>query len=92
MCDVQKIFSSETLNTYAPVVAWSALRIMLIFSFILRINIHSIYFSCSFEKSDIPKGEVFNIELPENLTCGREKYMSLNLDKSIYGKSEMPQL
>ena len=74
------------LNTYAPVVVRSTVRILLILECILGLNIQSIVFYDAFLQADTSKGKGFYIELPTNFTCGKVKGVLLNFDEIIYGQ------
>ena len=38
------------------------------------------------------KGNIFYIELPTDFICDKVKYMVLNLNNSLYGKTKAPRL
>ena len=38
-------------------------------------------------QADLPKWKYLYVELPTDLTCGGEKYILLNPNKSLYGQS-----
>ena len=90
--NVQKRFSSNTLNTYSPAVVWSTVNIMLIFSWILGINSKSIDLYNGFLNVEIPKGKYFCIVIQTDSTCVKVKDVVLNTNNRIYGQLEAPQL
>ena len=63
--------SSDILNAYALVVAWSTVSLMLILAWILALKSQSIDFYNAYAQSDIPKRGKFYIELPTDFTCDK---------------------
>ena len=52
--DLQKVKAGgESLNTYAPVVSWITVRLMLIFALILNLKTRQIDFSNAFAQADL---------------------------------------
>ena len=90
--DVQKRVTSEPMNTYAPVVQWSTVRLMLIMTCILKLHTVSIDFSNAFAQADIPEGTHVYIECPKGYEPANGKDMVLKLNKSLYGQAEAPRL
>ena len=87
--DIQKKMSPKTLNLYSPVVQWATVRLILIFNFILDLQIQSIDFTNNFSQADIPSGEPVSIELPRDFKSdGEQGDVILRLNKSLYGQDE----
>jgi hypothetical protein len=90
--DVQKRVTDESMDTYAPVVQWSTVRLMLIMTCMLKLKTVSIDFSNAFAQADIPQGKAVYIECPRGYEPADGKDMVLMLNKSLYGQAEAPRL
>jgi hypothetical protein len=77
-------------QTYAPVVAWSTVRLFLILSLILGWYTCSIDFSSAFVQASLEKSVWLHI--PRGFQSNREGKTILKLNKSIYGLSVAPKL
>eukprot|EP00957_Ditylum_brightwellii_P027674 2091957-Ditylum_brightwellii.AAC.1 len=60
--DLQKK-AIEEIDTYAPIVQWSTVRLMLIISLVLKLQTRSTGFSNTFAQADM-KGDPVYIHLP----------------------------
>ena len=87
--DIQKKISTEPINTYAPVVQWSMIRILIIMTWIIGLEIEAIEFSNAFAQDDLKTPPVYMSFHPRgNLVHDT----LLRLKKSIYGQSEALRL
>jgi hypothetical protein len=77
-------------ETYAPVVAWSTVRLFLILSLVLDWCTCSIDFSSAFVQAVLKK-EVW-LHIPRGFKSGCQGKTILRLNKSIYGLSVAPKL
>ena len=77
-------------QTFAPVVAWSTVRLFLILSLILDWYTCSIDFSIAFVQVSLAKSVWLHI--PRGFQSGRKGKTILRLNKSIYGLSVAPKL
>ena len=78
------------MNTYAPVVQWSMVRLMLILTCILKLHTVSIDFSNAFAQAVMPKDTHVYIECPKGYEPDTGEDMVLLLNKSLYGQAEAP--
>ena len=92
--DVQKRKTEEEMNTYAPVVQWSTVRLMLILTQLLKLKTLSIDISNAFAQADMPEDKTVYLHLPHGFIPaeGFGKEMVLRLKKSLYGQAEAPRL
>lgn len=87
--DIQKLKGGGSINTYAPVVSWVTVRLMLILALILGLLTTQIDFSSAFAQADLV--EPVYLELPQGFeTEGANQILELN--KSLYGQIEAPKL
>ena len=89
--DIQKRVSEEPMNTYAPVVQWSTVRLMLVMTCILSLQTQATDFSNAFAQAELP--EPVYILPPAKYHCpewGQDPILKLN--KSLYGQAEAPRL
>jgi hypothetical protein len=77
-------------QTFAPVVAWSTVRLFLILSLVLDWHTCSIDFSSAFVQATLEKSVW--IHIPRGFQSGRKGKTILRLNKSIYGLSVAPKL
>ena len=88
--DLQKVKAGgESLNTYAPVVSWITVRLMLIFALILNLKTRQIDFSNAFAQADL--AEPVYMELSADFAAKGGDCI-LQLHKSLYGQVEAPKL
>jgi len=80
----------EAEDTYAPVVSWTTVRLMLVLTIILGLETQQIDFSNAFAQADLPK-PVY-LELPRDFPAANGQNMVLQLHKSLYGQIEAPKL
>ena len=92
--DVQKDKAEDPLDTYAPVVQWSTVRLLLILTQLLKLETLSVDFSNAFAQADMPKDKAVYLHLPRGFQPVGEfaKEMVLWLKKSLYGQAEAPKL
>ena len=77
-------------ETYAPVVQWSTIRLLLTMSMALGLKSKQVDYSNAFVQADID-GEVF-MELPEEFNSTDGEDYVLKLKKSLYGLKQAPML
>jgi transposase InsO family protein len=77
-------------ETFAPVVAWSTVRLFLVLSLVLDWHTCSIDFSNAFVQAKLEKSVWLHI--PRGFQSSRERRTILKLNKSIYGLSVAPKL
>ena len=89
--DIQKRVSDEPMNTYAPVVQWSTVRLMLVMTCILNLQTQATDFSNAFAQAEL--AQPVYITPPARYHCpewGPNPILKLN--KSLYGQAEAPRL
>jgi hypothetical protein len=77
-------------QTFAPVVAWSTVRLFLVLSLVLDWHTCSVDFSSAFVQAALEKS--IWLHVPRSFQSGREGKTILRLNKSIYGLSVAPKL
>ena len=85
--DVQKQRSEEEeMDTFAPVVQWSTVRLMLILTQLLNLKTLSIDFLNAFAQADMPEDKTVYLCLPHRFMPAEEfgKEMDLRLKKSLW--------
>jgi len=86
----RQIFGLDFEETYAPVVQWSTVRLMLSLSLSLGLKMKQVDYSNAFVQVNIDK-EVF-CELPQEFLGTEEEQYVLKLKKSLYGLKQAPRL
>ena len=73
------------MNTYAPVVQWSTVRLMLILTQLLNLKTLSIGFSNAFAQADMPEDKTVYLRLPHAFMPaeGTVKEMVLRLKDAL---------
>lgn len=77
-------------NTYAPVVQWSTIRLLLYFSLFFGLITQSIDFSNAFVQAEL-KEDIF-VHLPRGFASVNYIPVCLKLQKSLHGISQAPRL
>lgn len=80
---------SELVSTYAPVVSWVTVRLMLILALILGLKTKQIDFSNAFAQAELE--EPVYLEIPQGFSTEGVDSI-LKLKKSLYGQIEAPRL
>ena len=92
--DIQKKRTEELMDTYAPVVQWSTVHLMLIMTQIMKLKMLLIDFLNAFAQAEMPTDKTVYLHLPREFIpeegFGRE--MVLMLKTSLYGQAEAPRL
>ena len=88
--DLQQKYNLAEPDTYAPVVNWSTIRLMLVLTQQLNLSTVHLDFSNAFAQADIPEGSEVYLEPPPRYATQND--MVLKLNKSLYGQVEAPQL
>ena len=90
--DVEARMSEGKMHTYSPVIQWSSLRLMLIFTILFDLKTQSTDFSNAFAQADMPDDLNIYLEMPENFGCSDGSDSVLKLKKSLYGSTVAPRL
>ena len=91
--DVQKLRGGGDVQTFAPVVSWVTVRLMLILSLILALKNTQIDFSNAFAQADLE--DYVYLDLPKGFDpsgVSNPGDYCLELHKSLYGQVEAPKL
>ena len=75
-------------DTWAPVVAWSTIRLMFIMQCVLGLESASADVSCAFLHGELEEGEEVYVEMPRGF---RQEGKCLKLKKSLYGLRQAPR-
>lgn len=89
--DIQKRQSSIVVDTYAPVVQWASVRLMLVLTIIFRLATRQIDFSNAFAQTDIPATEDVYVEMPSHFSSTDGIDSVLKLNKALYGQLDSPK-
>ena len=84
----QQLEGIDFFETYAPVVQWTTVRLMLILEVLLDLKSKQGDVTCAFLHADIPEGEQVYVEMPLGF---RKKGMVLKLRKTLYGLRQSPR-
>jgi hypothetical protein len=90
--NVEARMSEGKMNTYSPVIQWSSVRLMLIFTILFDLRTQSTDFSNAFAQADMPDDLNIYLEMPENFGCSDGSDSVLKLKKSLYGSTVAPRL
>ncbi len=84
----KKIYGMNYFKTYAPVVTWFAIRLMIIFGIIFCWALCQVDFVMAYPQAPI-KMDIY-MELPQGIqtTHGNSKDHVLKLEKNIYGQKQ----
>ena len=80
------------VESYAPVVSWTTIRLMLSLSCFLHLKTVCVDFSNAFAQADIPEGQHVYIKIPQGCEDRFPKNSCLKLNKSLYGQIDAPRL
>ena len=83
----------DYFETYAPVVQWTTIRLMLILECLLGLKSKQGDVTCAFLHAHLDEGEKVHLKMPQGFkqydSKGREKVLSLN--RSLYGLKQSPR-
>ena len=90
--DVETRMNKGNMDTYSPVIQWSSVRLMLIFTILFGLHTQSIDFSNAFAQANMPADTNIYLEMPENFASTDKSDCVLKLKKSLYGSTIAPRL
>jgi len=82
----QQVFGIDYVDTFAPVVSWTKVRILLILSVILGLDTKQVDYTCAFLHAPIT--ENVHVRMPRGF---EEEVKALKLQKSLYGLRQSPR-
>ena len=82
--DIQKILSTEPLNSYSPVVQWSIVRLMLFFLFIIGLQSQNSDFKNAFAQAYIPNRGRYSLKFPGISIVMEENMMLFSGQRKSY--------
>lgn len=89
--DHQKRVTEEVFESFAPVVQWSSVRLMLILSIVHNLETRQVDYVNAFAQSPLGEREVY-IELPLGFKHKNECECVFKLHKSLYGMADSPKM
>lgn len=89
--DIQKRQSTVSVDTYAPVVQWSSVRLMLVLTIIFGLATRQIDFSNAFAQTEIPEDEHVYVDIPSHFHPVSGVDSVLKLNKALYGQLDSPK-
>ena len=84
----QQLEGVDFFETYAPVVQWSTVRLMLILEILLKLKSKQGDITAAFLHADIPENENVYVEMPKGF---EQKGKVLKLRKTLYGLRQSPR-
>ncbi|EJK66248.1 hypothetical protein THAOC_12847, partial [Thalassiosira oceanica] len=84
----QQLEGVDFFETYAPVVQWSTVRLMLILEILLKLKSKQGDITAAFLHADIPENENVYVEMPKGF---EQKGKVLKLKKTLYGLRQSPR-
>ena len=84
----QQVHGIDFFETYAPVVQWTTVRLMLILEVLLRLKSKQGDITAAFVHADVDEGENIYVEMPRGF---RKQGKVLKLKKTLYGLRQSPR-
>jgi hypothetical protein len=84
----QQIHGVDFFETYAPVVQWTTIRLMLILEVLLGLKSKQGDITAAFVHADVEEGENIYVEMPRGFKKNRKV---LKLKKTLYGLRQSPR-
>ena len=84
----QQVHGVDFFETYAPVVQWTTIRLMLILEVLLGLKSKQGDITAAFVHADVEKGEGIYVEMPRGF---RKQGKVLKLKKTLYGLRLSPR-
>ena len=84
----QQLEGVDFFETYAPVVQWSTVRLMLILEILLKLKSKQGDITAAFLHADVPENENVYVEMPRGFD---KKGKVLKLKKTLYGLRQSPR-
>ena len=84
----QQVHGIDFFETYAPVVQWTTIRLMLILEVLLGLKSKQGDITAAFVHADVEKGEDIYVEMPRGF---RKQGKVLKLKKTLYGLRQSPR-
>ena len=79
-------YGIDYTDTYAPVISWTTVRILLILSVLLNLKTRQVDYVQAFPQASLPEDETIFMEIPDGYTPnGHPKTKVLQLLKNLYG-------
>ena len=84
----QQLEGVDYFETYAPVVQWTTVRLMLILEILLELKSKQGNVTCAFLHADVPEGEKIYVAIPRGFP---QQGKVLRLRKTLYGLKPSPR-
>jgi hypothetical protein len=84
----QQVHGVDFFETYAPVVQWTTIRLMLILEFLLKLKSKQGDITAAFVHANVEEGENIYVEMPRGF---KQKGKVLKLKKTLYGLRQSPR-
>jgi hypothetical protein len=84
----QQVHGVDFFETYAPVVQWTTIRLMLILEVLLNLKSKQGDITAAFVHADVEEGENIYVEMPHGF---KQKGKVLKLKKTLYGLRQSPR-
>ena len=89
----KQIEGVDYFETYAPVVQWTTIRLMLILECVLDLKSKQGDVTCAFLHAELPPEEKVYLEMPRGFKqYGKNKHAKvLSLKRTLYGSKQLPR-
>eukprot|EP00804_Cyclotella_cryptica_P017057 CCRYP_003306-RA/>CCRYP_003306-RA protein AED:0.08 eAED:-0.00 QI:0/-1/0/1/-1/0/1/0/182 len=84
----QQVHGVDFFETYAPVVQWTAIQLMLILEVLLGLKSKQGNITAAFVQADVEKGDNIYVEMHQGF---KEQGIVLKLKKTLYGLRQSPR-
>jgi hypothetical protein len=90
----KQVYGMNYFETYAPVVTWFAIRLIIIFGIIFSLALRQVDFVMAYPQAQAPIEEDIYMEIPQGIETakGKSKNMVLKLLKNIFGQKQAGQV
>jgi hypothetical protein len=78
----------DVFDTYAPVVSWTTVRLLLILSVVLGLSTKQVDYTAAFVQAELDDDEHIYVEMPRGF---KEKGKVLKLKRALYGLRQSPR-
>jgi hypothetical protein len=83
-----QIDGADVFNTYAPVMSWTTIRLLLILSVVLDLATKQVDYTVAFVQAELNEGEQVYVEMPRGF---RQAGQILQLQRALYGLKQSPR-
>ena len=78
----------DVFDTYAPVVSWTTVRLLLILSVVLKLKTKQVDYTAAFVQAELDESEQVYVEMPKGF---KKQGKVLKLNRALYGLRQSPR-